>query len=82
MFASIIPGNIKGMTEEISNARIFQLHQNLSYKPYSISFTPTCMCVDLMYDSNGILDINENILMLTLGPQCKETKSPIVTKQI
>ena len=35
------------------------------------------MCVDLMYASNGILDINKkkNILMLTAGPQC-EARGP------
>ena len=36
-----------------------------------------------MYASNDISDINKNILMLTLGPQCKERESSrIATKQI
>ena len=64
MFALIIPGNIKGMTEGTSNARSFQLHQYLPYKPYS-SFTPTWMSVDFMYTSNDILDISKSIPMLT-----------------
>ena len=70
MFPLTFPREHQRMGEETSNARSFQRHQYL-YKPHW-SFTSTWMSLNFMCPSNYVLDTNENILMLTLGPQCRE----------
>ena len=59
------------MTEETSNARMFSISSAfVTQTPFT--FHPWWMSGDFICPSNDILDINKNILMLTLGLKCKE----------